>query len=221
MSAAKPQNFFYLFAGLLFLVLVVPLYRDLTGADYQHFSELAFSVFLIIGVWTMQRVRRWFPLAVILAGAGVLTNLLAFGGIDQALAAASMISYAAFLMLAISLAVKQVFASGSIELNNIVGAICIYLLLGVIWAIFYTLTNSLIPGSFGGEVVGSVHSQFHDFLYFSMVTLTSLGYGDITPTGSAARALATIEVVFGQFYIAVLVAGLVAAYLQRADGTRR
>ncbi len=123
-------------------------------------------------------------------------------------------------MLAIGLAVKQVFASRSIELNNIVGAICIYLLLGVIWALIYTLLNTLVPGSFGGEIAGNAHSQFHDFLYFSMVTLTSLGYGDISPVGAAARALATIEVVFGQFYIAVLVAGLVAAYLQRDENAR-
>lgn len=217
MNPAKTQNFFYLFAGLMFLVLAVPLYRDLTGAKYVRVSELAFSVFLIIGIWTLQPDRRWFPLAIGLAAAGILSNLLAFGTVTTVFTLVSLLSYTAFVLLAISLAVRQVFASRSIELNNIVGAICIYLLLGVIWALFYTLVNLLIPGSFDGEVAGSPHHELNEFLYFSMVTLTSLGYGDITPTGATARALATIEVVFGQFYIAVLVAGLVAAYLQRED----
>lgn len=217
MKEEKTQNFFYLFAGLLFLILFVPLYRDLTGSEYPRLSELAFSVFLIMGIWTMQRVRRWLPLAIGLAVIGIGGNLLAFGGAMMPFAMFSLLSYTAFLMLAIGLAARQVFASRSIELNNIVGAICIYLLLGVIWALFYTMVNALIPGSFAGDITGSVHHQVNDFLYFSMVTFTSLGYGDITPTGAMARALATLEVLFGQFYIAVLVAGLVAGYLQRSD----
>lgn len=214
----KSQNFFFLFAGLLFLILLIPLYRDLFGTDPLRLSEFAFSAFLIIGIWSLQRSRRWFLVAIGLAIAGTVSNLLAYSGAHLAFAVLSLVSYTAFVLLSIGLAARQVFAAPSIDLNNIIGAICIYLLLAVIWAMLFTLVNVLMPGSFTGEIGGSAHQQLIDFMYFSLVTLTSLGYGDIVPVGAMARALATLEVLFGQFYIAVMVAGLVAAYLRR-EGT--
>lgn len=210
----KSQNFFYLFAALLFLVLLIPLYRDFVGTDPLRLSELAFSAFLIIGIWSLSQSRRWFLVAIVLATIGIASNVLAFRGGNTGFAIASLIAYTAFVLLSTALATRQVFASRSIELNNIIGALCIYLLLAVIWALFYTLVNVMLPGSFDGSADGSAHQQLIDFIYFSMVTLTSLGYGDITPLGATARALATLEVLFGQFYIAVMVAGLVAAYLK-------
>ena len=217
MSKQRPQNFIFLAGGLIFLVLVMPLYRDLTDTDYLYLSEVALSVFLILGIWTLQQAKRWFPLAIALVIVGVLGNLLSLQNPQSVFSYLSLVSYIAFLGLAVGLAAIQVFRSPSIALNNIVGAICIYLLLALIWALFYVAVNLLVPGSFGDRVNGSVHQQMNDLLYFSLVTLTSLGYGDITPTGAAARALATLQVMAGQFYIAVLVAGLVAAYLQRGE----
>ncbi len=66
-----------------------------------------------------------------------------------------------------------------------------------------------------GQITGSICEQLLDFLHFSFVTLTSLGYGDIVPVSATARALATIEVIVGQFYMTILV----AAYLQRPEAT--
>lgn len=215
MKPVESNNFFFLFVGLLFLVLVIPLYRDLIGVDRLRLSELAFSTFLIIGIWSLQRSRSWFLVAVALALAGVLFNLFAHQGARIEFAIASLLTFLAFLVLSTALAVRQVFASRLIELNNIVGAICVYLLLALTWALVYTLLNALVPESFSGDIEGSVHDQLLDFIYFSLVTLTSLGYGDITPVGATARALATLEVLVGQFYIAIMVAGLVAAYLRR------
>ena len=96
---------------------------------------------------------------------------------------------------------------------------CIYLLLGVIWALVYVFINQVMPGSFSGRITGTVFNQLQDFLYYSFVTLTTLGYGDIVPVRAGARALATFEAIVGQFYIAILVAGLVAAYITRRQQT--
>ena len=209
----RQHNFLYLLLGLLFLLLGMPLFRDITGTQYPVVSELAFSVFLIIGIWSLHGSRRWFLVAFILVTAGVSGNILAMSGAGIAFTYLSLSGYFIFLLLTISIAIRQVFHYGTANLNNIVGAICVYLLLGVIWSLVYAFLNLLVPGSFTGRITGTAFNQLQDFMYYSFVTLTTLGYGDIVPITASARALATLEAIFGQFYIAILVAGLVAAYI--------
>lgn len=70
-----------------------------------------------------------------------------------------------------------------------------------------------IPGSFTGFSETLNQGWSNEWLYFSFVTMTTLGYGDLTPISATARTLAYLQAVFGQFYIAILVAGLVTAYI--------
>ena len=78
----------------------------------------------------------------------------------------------------------------------------------------YSLVETAMPGSFAGLVDQAANSKWNpDWIYFSFVTLTTLGYGDILPLTFSARSLAYFEAIVGQFYLAVLVAGLVGAYL--------
>ena len=70
----------------------------------------------------------------------------------------------------------------------------------MIWSLFYVPVNILIPGSFSVQIIGSPFEQVQNFLYYSFVTLTTLGYGDITPIRGTARALSTIEEILGQLY---------------------
>ncbi len=78
----RQHNFFYLLAGLLFLLIAVPLFRDLTDTGYPHVSELAFSVFLIIGIWSLPGTRNWFLLGIVLVTLGIGSNILALAGIE-------------------------------------------------------------------------------------------------------------------------------------------
>lgn len=215
----KQHNFIYLLAGLLFLLLAAPLFWDLTGSSYLHVSELTFSVFLLIGIWSMRGTQRGFLMAIVLVALGIGGNLLALAGAGLVFTYLSLVGYILFLLLSISMATRQVFRSGTVDANSIIGAVCIYLLLGVIWSLLYVFVNLLIPGSFSGEISGSAFQQLQDFMYYSFVTLTTLGYGDISPIKATARALATMEAAVGQFYIATLVAGLVAAYITRTQQT--
>ena len=89
----------------------------------------------------------------------------------------------------------------------------------MIWSFFYVLVNILIPGSFSVQIIGSPFEQVQNFLYYSFVTLTTLGYGDMTPIRGTARALSTIEEILGQFYIVILVAGLVTTFITRGKST--
>ena len=89
----------------------------------------------------------------------------------------------------------------------------LYLLLGVLWAIIYAMLEQLSSGSFQGLSEPLTQGWSTDWLYFSFVTMTTLGYGDITPTSAASRALVTLQAICGQFYLTVLVAWLVGLHI--------
>ena len=217
MLTLKKYNFYYLLAGLLFLLVALPLIRDLTGSDYAFVSELSFSVFLIIGIWSLPGTKCLFLSGIVLVILGIGSNLLAIAGAGYFFTYLSLISYIMFLLLTISLAIRQVVSSGPTNTNRVIGAVCIYLLLGLIWALFYVLLNMAIPGSFSVQIGGVPFQQAHHFMYYSFVTLTTLGFGDILPIRETARALSTIETIFGQFYIAILVGGVAATFIARKD----
>ena len=96
--------------------------------------------------------------------------------------------------------------------DTINGAICIYLLMGLGWAQAYSLLAYFEPGSFSmdGQIIAAGADGFENFLPFSFVTLTTLGYGNDVPLTPKAEALAIAEAVAGQLYLAVLLARLVA-----------
>lgn len=161
----KQHDFVFLLAGLLFLLLGIPLLRDLTVTDYIVVSDLAFSISILIGIWSLQGNRLWFLIAIVMVLLGVAGNLLvlADGGVLFFIYA-SLGGYIVFLSLSITFATRQEFRREKVTGNSIIGAVCIYLLLGVIWSLFFLLINLLIPGSFGGQITGSVYHQLHDFL---------------------------------------------------------
>ncbi len=98
--------------------------------------------------------------------------------------------------------------------DAIFGVVCGYLLLGIIWTVLYSAVETASPGSFRmpaseGSPAVAARVDRGDLGYFSFITLTTVGYGDVTPTTPLARTLAWMEAITGQFYLAILVAGLV------------
>ncbi|MGR9085929.1 MAG: ion channel [Gammaproteobacteria bacterium] len=121
-----------------------------------------------------------------------------------------------FLLFSISSAViatRHVFGGTQVDRNLIYGAMCVYLLMGLIWAILYGLIFQFLPGSFNGIEGVDGKAPMDTLLYYSFVTLASLGYGDITPVSPLARTLAYLEAIGGQLYIAIMLAGLVGLFL--------
>jgi len=122
-------------------------------------------------------------------------------------------SLLAFMVLATGGVFRQISTSNVLSPNRIVGAVCVYLLIGVIWSVAYALLELAAPGSFEGFSNEMSPTWNPDWVYYSFVTLTSLGYGDLLPLTNSARTLSYMETVVGQFYLAIMVAGLVGAYL--------
>ena len=101
--------------------------------------------------------------------------------------------------------------TGHVDLNIITGSIALYLILGFIWAILYTFLIQLSPEAIKGvEPENWIHS-LSTMTYFSFVTLTTLGYGDMSPVTTIAEVLVILEAVTGMFYFAIIVASLIGA----------
>ena len=128
---------------------------------------------------------------------------------------------AVFLAFAVAVILKRIFQRQAIRTHDVIGALCGYLLAAVAWGNAYALVYGLWPESFHvADVIawrlGDWHLQRFLFSYFSVMTLTTMGYGAITPAGSLVYSLVWLESVFGQFYIAVVVAQLVGLKLAQA-----
>lgn len=101
--------------------------------------------------------------------------------------------------------------------DTVSASLVVYLALGVVWAQAYRLVVHFRPDSFTGLSGSGVVDVQRDLFYFSFVTLTTLGYGDISPVSPAARSLAITEAIVGQLYLVVLVAGLVGMRLSQRN----
>ncbi len=115
------------------------------------------------------------------------------------------------LSFTLSVVLGRIVSVKETDSNIICGAVSIYLLLGITWAVSYQVIEGLAPGSFG-LMSADTELTWNQFLYFSLTTLTTLGYGDVTPLTPVAGIWSTLEAVTGVLYIAVLIARLVALY---------
>jgi len=107
----------------------------------------------------------------------------------------------------------QILFTGPVDGNRIIGAIALYLLIGLVWALLYAMIDLMMPGAFNGIDSDQWATNIPDFTYFSFVALSTLGFGDISPINPVARALVYLEAQFGQFYLAILVASLIGIRL--------
>jgi hypothetical protein len=116
----------------------------------------------------------------------------------------------------IRLMLLQIFNAPVITINTIGLALCTYILLGAIWVMFYTVVVAFDPHAFSVPILND-EDAFHTLGYFSYVTLTTLGYGDISPVSNVARNLAVLEALTGVLFLAVLISRLVGSYVSRRD----
>ncbi len=209
---SQDDNFFYLTFSLILLLLGTALAQQFFSHSAQHLMQSTVVITLIVAVWggdsqgLFLRKTLIFPMAIILVA--LLSFWLDTTGFDH-------IHLFLLLIFFISTAqktAKQVLFTGEIDGNKILGAICLYLLMGLIWAILYTLMQLTFIDAF--QNLGESKqwfTLFPDFIYFSFVTLTTLGFGDISPVQPVARFLVYLEAIVGQFYLAILVASLVGS----------
>lgn len=206
-------NFFYLFTGLLLMLLTVPYAQHLPVIG-RYSLTLIFNAFMLIAVWSLNGTRRLFYVGLGLALAiSMISGTSIMGVANQSLEVVGLCLMLTFAGISVWITARHVFKLHRVDFNSLVGAFCVYLLIGFIWAILLRLTQLMGLATFSGLTASD--DSFSQLIYFSFVTLVSLGYGDIIPASGLARVLSYFEALVGQFYLAVLVACLVGAFVSQ------
>ena len=123
-------------------------------------------------------------------------------------------------MAVIIFAIRQIFSNSQVNFNVLLESASIYLLIGILFSFAFTLVDYLVPHSFTGLTEDHLHGNsalFSSFLYYSFVTLTTLGYGDITPLSQLARSLSIIEAITAQLFVTIFMARLVGLHLNHVS----
>jgi hypothetical protein len=207
------NNFAYLLAAMVFLIVVSPLIDAFWQWPELRPQGLIFDITLLLAVFGIHDNRKVLIVGIVLVLVSFISSAISMGrpvGLWDYIGA---FSFTLFLLMALWICILQTYQQYKISANTLMGAICIYLLLGMIWTSLYAALYALDASSFRGLSASANFHSTHEWAYFSFVTMTTLGYGDIVPVSQAARTLAIVQAIAGQFYIAMLVAGLVGAYL--------
>ena len=191
-------------------------------------SLLAMLLFAILFAVSKKTAVR--ATAILLA-----VSALAARGIDVvmpsiALDAIALLCMVAILLMIIGSGLRVLFRPMVVTIDTISASLCVYILMVLLWANLYALVDLFLPGSFAYSLDESFTMNMRDgqaiyATYYSFVTITTLGYGDILPVSPPAMALATLQAFVGQMYVAILVARLVSVYsapgTEPADGDNR
>lgn len=204
------HNFQYLLVGLLILLLFDPIISVRLEKLGDVISEASYLVVLVLGVWTLMNERRSFIVGLTLATLAILMTAVSLYFQSTTALMIDLGIMLVFYVLSLGVALRHIFVDRELTANKLMGSLCVYLLIGVGWSILYAFVYLLTPNAFS-----NIQGKSGELLYYSFVTLTTLGYGDIVPVTPVARTLAYLEAIAGQFYLAVLVAGLVGAYVSR------
>ena len=200
---------------LVMMFVVAPL-QALGVFAFQVF-ELLLAIMLVAGVFVISGSRTAVAamivaLAMIVAGA--VLRIRSPSILDLNLFAGAWLIVGATLAWAVA---RSIFAPGRVTYHRVVGAVLLYLTIAIIFAAFFTFLGTLDPKAFIGLSVQDSPKLATQLIYFSFTTLTTTGYGDVSPVHPIARSLCNLEAIFGQLYPATLVARLVTLQLAHQE----
>ncbi len=210
-SAQRAPHYGALLVVLLILIVVAPL---VPAERSGYWVELFFDLVLITGGYSAaSQSKHRVPFLVLTVVTLMLRWVDMFTG-HIGYSFASILVTAVWVVYAIGLVVAALFRMRRVTTNAIFGAIVVYLLAGVGFAFVFELIELSQPASFSGLPQGATEREVGDaLLYFSLVCLTTVGYGDIVPVSSLARPVAVLEGAFGTLYLAVMIARLVGLHI--------
>jgi voltage-gated potassium channel len=210
--AASGVNFRYLFVGLVAWLLIQPIGDVLLGPYDDRVLGMMLGLLLLLGLWSIGMPLRVFRFGEVLVTTVIVIAVVTAVWPNTALQTVGSLLATLYLLTSAVIAFRHLFSHGAITTNHLLGAMTVYLLIGISWALMLGVTDRLLPGAFRGATT----NDLGDFVYLSFVTLATLGFGDIVPVHPVARTLVYVEAVAGQFYVAILVANLVGRYVAAA-----
>ena len=206
------RRFFFLLILLVFMIVITPFLEDFSG--FRFIVDIVVSAILIAAIFAISDKKHKMILALFLVvpRIGVLWGEY-FVHFEPASVVGEILEIL-FYGFAISQIVNFIRKEKEVTTEVIYAAVVVYLLIAALWADLYKLLETQVPGSFSLPE-GQIKNDRLVFLYFSIVTITTLGYGDITPLTDRAGGLAAVEAFTGQIYLVVLVAWLVGMHVSR------
>ena len=196
--------------GLLLLIVFVLYPMGHRGPIVSIILQLFFSLVLMTGVTMVASSRLALALAALFAVGTAAIGWIRLYAPGWPLVLPGVTLWILFFAVLAAVILAHVFGQGKINFHRIQGAIAVYLLLGVIWSGGYRLVIYFDPEAFTSLLISDESMLMSKLVYFSFVTLTTVGYGDIIAVHPAARSLAILEALTGQLFPAVLIARLVS-----------
>ena len=218
LSRLHPWHFWSTESGMTSLLIFTLAYLFVVCA-LGNFSfgklvaDLLFSLIIVAGVLTTFK-QRWVGfLAIVLAVASLSLTWVNHLRPEGSLIILGTGLDIIFVGLLLAVLIVQVFGEGAVTPQRIRGAIVVYLLLGGMWSLLYQIAALTVPHAFRfpeGLAISGPDTLQRALTYFSYVTLTTTGYGDITPAAPLTRTLAMFEALTGQLYVVITLARLVS-----------
>ncbi len=217
-QAFLKDRFLFLLISILCLLLLAPIFRGFVGI--RILMNAFITVILISGVYAVSK-KKHIPIIAALLALPMVTSIWLnhFVEIPSLVLVGDCfgITFIAFLVAVI---LSYIFGEQEVTSNVIYGAIVVYLIIAIKRAYVFSVLESIHPGSFAvGEV--QIEAGRSLFIYYSFVTITTLGYGDITPITAMANSFSFLEAVTGQIYLVVLVARLVGIHIAQSMDRKR
>lgn len=200
------HRFAWLFVSLLLTLAANPIFDALFHINP---IQVLLAVNLLAAIAGAAQ-ERWLRVLSYLGVAFVAGRTIAAAVDVPFLLPASSIAWLIAVALAVVATARYAFRAESVDAEHVCAALDVYLLVGLIFGVGYALLDAVWPSSFGAPAESDL--SIMRGIYFSFVTLATLGYGDIVPTSDVSRGIVILEAVIGQFYLAVVVARLVSLY---------
>jgi len=207
-------RFIFLFFFLLLCIGIMPLLTEWGFGSVSEIMQMLLALILLASLISIVEHRLMSVLlAVILVM--VVLRFLYFALHFNVMLPTSQGVQVFFCLMAVVLILRFVMQAKRVDHDVVFAALSVYLLFGLIFGFIYFMVEGLLPGSLvhpgaGNFLEGGI--QLGQAIYFSFVTLATLGYGDIIPANDVIRSLAIIQTMCGQVYLVVLVARLVTLY---------
>ncbi len=210
-----------LLALALFVLMFVASPLADIGVVKRPLLGMVLLIVMLSGLFTLGVARRFAPMALALGLAVLGLQAAMLLRPTGTIALLNDVAAGLLLLLLCALLLRSVMGPGAVTMNRIIGAVVVYLLFALLFALLFDLVERLSPGAFAmGPEPTPLSPAGARFFYLSVITLTSVGFGDMAPVHPFARSLVMLEGVLGQIYTTILLARLVSLEIAQRAGDR-
>jgi Ca2+/Na+ antiporter len=207
------ERFLGLLIFIIAMLIVGPLFEEFV--KIRILMDILWSAIFVSAIYAVSQKKHHILIGVMLALPMLASVWAKYFVQYKALIAVGSLCGAAFFLFAIIQMLIFIYSHKEVTRDLIIGAAVVYLFMALMWTFIFVAVETLHPGSFNIPEGQNIEAS-RQFVYYSFVTLTTLGYGDITPATSMARSLCILEAVIGQLYLVVQVAWLVGVHVSQS-----